>query len=299
MKKTERTIIEVKGGLGNQMFQIALAKAFQKREIPVEVDYSYYTSGQQERHREIGIFQNVDLPEAEECVSDQMRGYGYHDAIPTKILRKLSGRKGHVYQEDVRKGYQPEVFEQKNAYISGYWQCEKYFAEYRKDILDMFRFPKEKANADCKKIGEQMQEDQNAVAIHVRRGDYLSPKYENIYRDVCTLAYYRNAIKAMKRENNDCRFYVFSDDISWCRDTFEDDSFFYVDCNHGNESAFDMWLMSLCRSNIVANSSFSWWGAWLNQNPDKIVMAPQRWFHHMDTADQLCEEWITIPINES
>ena len=159
MRKAEGNIIEIKGGLGNQMFQIALAKAFQKKGIPVEVDYSYYSSGLQERFREITLFQNIEIPEAEECVSAQLRGYGYHDSISTKILRRLSGKKGNVYQEDVRKGYQPEVFERQNTYISGYWQCERYFAKYREDILQMFQFPEKKANVDCRRIGDQIREE--------------------------------------------------------------------------------------------------------------------------------------------
>lgn len=296
VREPERNIIEIKGGLGNQMFQIALAKSFQMKKIPVEVDYSYYTSGQQERSQEIKLFKNVDIPEAAECLSAWMRGYGYHDSVPTKVMRKLSRRKGHIYQEDVKKGYQPEVFELKNTYISGYWQCERYFAEYRSDILEMFRFPEERANNNCKVIGEQIREDRSAVALHVRRGDYLSKKYENVYRDVCTLTYYSNAIEAMYREKGNCHFYVFSDDISWCKRNFGEKNFFYVSCNYGMDSAFDIWLMSLCRNNIVANSSFSWWGAWLNQNPDKLVMIPERWFHHIDTADQICSDWIKIPI---
>lgn len=296
MSETKKNIIEIKGGLGNQMFQIALAKAFQKKNIPVEVDYSYYASGQQERQKEIGLFQNIDIPEAGERLSAQMRGYGYHDSIPTKILRRLPGGRGYVYQEDVKKGYQPEVFEQREAYISGYWQCERYFAGYRNDILNMFRFPEEKANKECKRIGEQIREDRSAVALHVRRGDYLSEKYESVYRDVCTLTYYRKAIEAMYRENSNCHFYIFSDDISWCKRTFGEENFFYVSCNYGTDSAFDIWLMSLCKSNIVANSSFSWWGAWLNRNPNKLVMAPERWFHHIETADQICGDWIKVPI---
>ena len=99
------------------------------------------------------------------------------------------------------------------------------------------------------------------------------------------------------RENlSDCHFYVFSDDIPWCREHIGRDSMFYVDCNHGTNSPYDMYLMSICRHNIIANSSFSWWGAWLNQHEEKLVAAPERWFHHMDVCDQICDSWKRIDI---
>lgn len=289
-------IVEVKGGLGNQMFQAALCLSFQKKGIPAVVDFSYYDSGKQERELMLDFFPGFQLGTADEEAAAKLRGYGYHDSFMRKIHRKIKAEKGNVFQEDVRKGYQPEVFLQRDSYISGYWQCEKYFNEYREDILTMFTFPEVESNPACCKVRDMILNDHGAVSLHVRRGDYLDAKYENIYRDVCTAQYYQNAISYIRMMVPRCNFYVFSDDIAWCRDNFGKESMIYVDCNKEISNAYDMYLMSICRHNIIANSSFSWWGAWLNQNDEKEVIAPERWFHHMDVCDQICNSWKRISI---
>ena len=287
-------IIEIKGGLGNQMFQAALCVAFLKKGIDAAADFSFYQSGRQERELALNFFPNFCLDTADEKKAARLRGYGYNESIFDKIGRKLLPSTARVFQEDVRKGYQPEVFDKRDTYISGYWQCEKYFSEYRKDILEIFCFPEISGGSVCCQIRDRILEDDGAVSLHVRRGDYLNPKYENVYRDVCTEQYYKNAISYMRMKNPQCHFYVFSDDIPWCREHLGKDNMIYVDCNRGENSPYDMYLMSICRHNIIANSSFSWWGAWLNQTEGKEILAPERWFHHMDVCDQICDSWIRI-----
>ena len=289
-------IIEIKGGLGNQMFQAALCLAFQKKKIPAAVDFSFYQSGRQERELALNFFPNFYLDAADKKKAAKLRGYGYNESIFDKIVRKLQPSTARVFQEDVKIGYQPEVFDQNDTYISGYWQCEKYFSEHRKDILEMFHFPEISDDSACCKIRDRILEDECAVSLHVRRGDYLSARYENVYRDVCTEQYYRNAISYMRMKNPRCHFYVFSDDIPWCRERLGKENMIYVDCNRGENSPYDMYLMSICRHNIIANSSFSWWGAWLNQHEEKMVAAPERWFHHMDVCDQICNSWKRVSI---
>lgn len=289
-------IIEMKGGLGNQMFQAALCEAFLKRGIPAAADFSFYDSGQQERELALDFFPDFHLEMADEKTAARLRGYGYHESFLEKIGRKVRPSTARVYSEDVRKGYQPEVFQQRDTYISGYWQCERYFKECRQDIVQLFCFPEIPEGSVCGELRDRILKDQKSVSLHVRRGDYLSSKYENVYRNVCTETYYRNAMMYMRENLSDCHFYVFSDDIPWCREHFGRDSMFYVDCNHGTNSPYDMYLMSICRHNIIANSSFSWWGAWLNQYEEKLVAAPERWFHHMDVCDQICDSWKRINI---
>ncbi len=288
-------IIEIKGGLGNQMFQAALCVAFQNKGIDTAVDFSLYYSGRQERELELSFYPNARLRRADEKEAARLRGYGYNENLLEKIARKIKKSEACVYQEDVKKGYQAKVFDCRDEYISGYWQCEKYFAEYREDVLNLFEFP-DATEGDCQEIRNQIINDAVPVSLHVRRGDYLSSKFENVYRDVCTEAYYRHAIDYMQDRYQNCHFYVFSDDLAWCRKHLRGENMTFVSCNKGKNSPYDMYLMSICRHNIIANSSFSWWGAWLNKNCGKEVLVPERWFHHMDVCDQICDDWTRIGI---
>lgn len=288
-------IIEIKGGLGNQMFQAALWVAFRKKGIPSVVDISFYHSGQQERELALDFFPEMLLDVANARDAARLRGYGYHDSLLEKLRRRVRTSAAQVYQEDVKKGYQQEVFNQRDTYISGYWQCEKYFAEYRDDLLKTFCFPMPQDDS-CQRVRDHILNSEISVSVHVRRGDYLCSKYSEVYRDVCTELYYQRAMDCIREEYSGCQFYVFSDDLSWCKTQLNSSDVTFVDCNSGMNSPYDMYLMSICKHNIIANSSFSWWGAWLNQNELKEVLVPERWFHHMDVADQICDTWRRIPI---
>jgi len=190
-------------------------------------------------------------------------------------------------------GYQPEILNFENTYLSGYWQCEKYFIDFRQEVLDLFQFPDQQINLASRNLQEQMRREQ-AVAVHVRRGDYLLPENSRKYGNICTLQYYKNAMQYMKKKVPNARFYFFSNDPGWVRENLANGDSVIVDCNHGKENYLDMYLMSQCSHNIIANSSFSWWGAWLNQNPDKIVISPQRWFSHLAASDAICEDWVRV-----
>ena len=135
----------------------------------------------------------------------------------------------------------------------------------------------------------------NAVSLHVRRGDYISDK-KNAFIGVCTLDYYKTAIEKIKTQVDNPVFFVYSDDINWVKNNLViDKTAVFVNHNRGQESYNDMHLMSLCKHNIIANSSFSWWGAWLNTSPDKIVIAPKQWFANMqDTSDLLPDNWLKM-----
>lgn len=119
---------------------------------------------------------------------------------------------------------------------------------------------------------------ENSVSVHIRRGDYLLRKHSKIH-GLCSLEYYLQAIQFIKSKSKDPVFYFFSDDIPWARENFCNPSYKFVDCNSGSNSCLDLYLMSQCKHNIIANSTFSWWGAWLNRNKEKIVVAPSVWFN--------------------
>ncbi|ULT28973.1 alpha-1,2-fucosyltransferase [Sphingobacterium sp. E70] len=136
-------------------------------------------------------------------------------------------------------------------------------------------------------------QQQNAISLHVRRGDYLQ---ESLFKDICTEEYYQKSIQYMLETNESPLFIIFSNDIDWCKTHFKDLNAIFVEHNSGNNSFRDLQLMSQCNHHIIANSSFSWWGAWLNDSPDKIVVSPRKWVNDptLDTSGLVLPTFITF-----
>ena len=155
----------------------------------------------------------------------------------------------------------------KNVKLHGYYQSEKYFVDNRKEILDLYCIDDKSMDTINNKYGKIL--EKNTCSLHVRRGDYLGL---SDHHPTCNLGYYNKAMKLLPKNT---QYLVFSDDIEWCKDVFNGDNFVFID---GNPDYIDLWLMSLCKNNIIANSSFSWWGAWLNRDKNKKVVAPKKWF---------------------
>jgi hypothetical protein len=172
--------------------------------------------------------------------------------------------------------------------LSGYLQTEKYFNKYRDLILDYFTPNILIDKYILKKYNEILKLP--LCSIHVRRTDYLDLQQ---WHPQCTIEYYEKAIKEMN--HNKIQFLVFSDDINWCKNIFKGQRFTFIE---NEDNIVDMFLMSLCDHNIIANSSFSWWGAWLNRHKNKKVIAPKTWFgpkyDHWDKSDLLPESWVKI-----
>jgi len=187
------------------------------------------------------------------------------------------------YQYDEPKFSHDDLPTQDNILFNGYFQSEKYLD--RELILKLYSIDDislEYINDKYKNIIS------NSVSIHVRRGDYLN-KYDK--HPVQDINYYNLAMKYFRDYK---KFIIFSDDIEWCKTNFIGDQFIFIE---GEHDYIDLWLMSLCDHNIIANSSFSWWGAWLNQNINKKVIAPKNWFgpkKKLDTIDLYCKDWILI-----
>jgi hypothetical protein len=181
------------------------------------------------------------------------------------------------------------------SYLHGNWQSEKYFQEIAAVIRSDFAFkvPVANRNVDlARQIGKV-----NAVSLHVRRGDYAADPKTNANHGLCSLDYYRKALRLLNERVDQPEIFIFSDDIAWVKANLDIDlPCLFVDHNMGMESYNDMRLMSLCQHHIIANSSFSWWGAWLNPNPDKVVIAPQRWFANANknVDDLFPEGWVLL-----
>lgn len=283
-------VIEASGGLGNQMFQYALYKKLESMNKDVAFDTSFFRSKQNLRELEIGVF-GVQYRTITDKEAAFIRGYGYQDSIIDKIKYKLKPSNMEEYRDTI-ESFQPEVLKKDNVYLRGYWQSEKYFKDIRSTILEEFAFPMH-IRENMNDLTEKMQAE-NSVSIHVRRSDYLSEQNAKVYGNICTEKYYENAVKYIESQIENPHFYVFTDDLEWAENYFKGDNYTIVDKNRGKDSYVDIYLMSCCKHNIIANSSFSWWGAWLNQNPDKRVLAPKKWFHNHEKEEIVCEDWIRI-----
>lgn len=289
-------IVRICGGLGNQMFQYALAVALKeaKKTEEVYIDYSVMRGYPHHEGYLLDKIFNTDIPQAPISkiitVGWPLPYYRIWQ-IGSKILpvRKsmVLDRSGDAFRSD--------VFDNRDMLLDGYWQSPLYFDKYSSAIRKSFEF----RNSDCNprnidfinKIKGKV-----SVSLHVRRGDYLS--YSSI-TGVCSVDYYNKAIKLIKKMINPDLFVVFSDDQCWCRENLSDvlsACSIFVDWNRGIESYRDMQLMSYCSHNIIANSSFSWWGAWLNRNPTKIVIAPSQWMNYDGWKDILPDSWMKIGI---
>lgn len=283
-------IVRLQGRLGNQMFQYALAKSLQAAGKQVFIDSSMLKYDG--NYNELGLFPNVQK-EMQEASVEMIRKLGdCNKSLLHKMKRKILGYKStHVLE----KGYafHNEIYQMDDVYLEGYWQTEKYFQMIMHDIHVLYRFP-DIEDAQNLEIVKRMQSC-NSVSMHIRRGDYLSAKNAPMHGNICTPAYYKNAIAYVKKYVDKPVFFVFTDDTKWAREQYQqDEDFIVVDINHGEQSFRDMQLMSLCKHNITANSSFSWWGAWLNQHKEKIVVAPPRWFNLAETPDIWCEGWKVV-----
>lgn len=294
------------GGLGNQFFQYAFAKAYSmKNNCEVLFDLSAYNlnDGQQKYY----IFMEQNIPyvldrfntkvktaSLEQC--NAIKNFTKKSSVP-KVFRKLFKipMNQHPFIIKERNGsgtYDSYLMRyRKNAYMIGYFQTEKYFKKLRQALLDDLSVVEELNDAN-KSMLEQINSS-NSVSLHVRRGDYL--KLGGLHR-VCSLEYFTQSISYISEHIDSPHFYIFSHDMTWAKENLViKHPHTFVDINPIEKWFPDLELMKSCKHNIVANSSFSWWSAWLNQNPQKIVIAPRPWFNDDGKMkDIVPREWISI-----
>lgn len=284
-------ITKLKGGLGNQMFQYAVGRSLaEKNNINFAMDLSGYKNQNPKdtpRDYSLGIFNVLEkFASAEDIKKYKLNKW-------EKKIRKILGiNKGYVIEKN--QEFDEQVLKIKdNAYLDGYWQCEKYFLDIKDIIYKDFSL-KNPLPEKVKDIEKQISET-NSISIHIRRGDYITNKNAQQHHGSCGLEYYKQAVEIIEEETEFPHFFVFSDDIEWCKENVKADKISYV--SDGNMKDYEeMYLMAKCKHNIIANSSFSWWGAWLNQNPDKIVIAPKKWLNNpkINTDDIVPKTWLKI-----
>ena len=291
--------VRLMGGLGNQMFQYSLGRRLAMTHgVPLKFDLTFFAT-QQERlvdtPREFALRGwRIDGSEATAAELSQFRAerHGRVARLLSILAPKASGR---VVQE---RGFQFDkavLGVRLPALLVGYWQSEKYFDAIKKTLQQDFTL----SIAPCEHVGSLMHTiaDPNAVSLHVRRGDYVRNEITNTYHGVCSLEYYQAACNFIAQHVDDPHFIVFSDEPQWAIDHLRLPWPTTV-VQHGPacQPHQDMWLMSRCSHHVIANSSFSWWGAWLGQNAHKLVVAPKSWFRgvNQSTADLIPERWIRL-----
>ncbi|HJZ99745.1 MAG TPA: alpha-1,2-fucosyltransferase [Candidatus Solibacter sp.] len=290
-------IVEIRGGLGNQMFQYAFGRAQAERlGVNLVLDTTAYSDYR--LHHGFQLASVFNAP-AREATPQELRAFlgwrllafrmgGRARNIALRIPGKYLVREPH-FEYHAKAASAPA-----GSYFAGYWQSERYFAQVDSVIRREFTFrqPPSPANAQmCDRIRSV-----NAVSIHVRRGDFVADTRTNAYHGTCSADYYADAVRAIQQRVEGATFYVFSDDVPWVQANLHvAGPCVFVEHNTGPSAFEDMRLMSACRHHIIANSSFSWWGAWLGSNRDKLVIAPRRWFvAEINTDDLLPKTWMKL-----
>lgn len=294
MKKKSYVLLQ--GGLGNQMFQYAFYLAIKRINPNIECDCSIVKYYNDHNGFELENIFNIKVQQSKLtfCISKILNRYTF---LQKKRIESYTGFK--LIKDSIPSIYMPKLLkEQKHfrTYYLGYWQTESYFNHIAYDIRKKFKFDESKLSDESRLVAKEIQTN-TSVSIHIRRGDYLLDKNINLYGSICTIEYYNKAISLIQNKHPECHFYIFSDDYEWVKKNLQiNRNVTYINFNKGKDSWQDMYLMSLCKHNIIANSSFSWWGAWLNSNPNKIVICPSKFINSNSKSDIIPENWLTIEV---
>lgn len=283
-------VVKLIGGLGNQMFQYAAGRSLSLlKKTKLALDRSYLdleSTDYTKREFSLNEF-NIDASIGDEKLQSDFKMNA--NKIVLKFKASFPKHFSHVVYNESKFLKKTNFFSlPENTYLNGYWQDSFYFSNIRKQLLEDFELKYE--SVEYLKMKEEIQSC-HAVSVHIRRGDYISLASANDFHGALSLDYYKNAASKMQVKNKDLSFFVFSDDADWCSKHID----FLPNCKIVSKSGDltpheELKLMSHCRHNIIANSSFSWWAAWLNENPNKMVVAPKHWFTNVLTRNLALKE---------
>ena len=296
-----KLFVKLEGGLGNQFYQYASCKALAKKYgFQFEVLARMDSPNDSRRHNHLGLF-NIQSPYTGKLNALLVRMLFIRKFKIGKWLRKrLKSNQLLTLVHDPETGYHPEIFQNLsgNLLLLGYWQSYRYFENIRQDLLEEFKLkqaPQDKENLSLNEIIR----DYESIAIHIRRGDYVSEEYFLKNFGICSLSYYQKAIALLAEKIQTPHFFIFTDDPTWVKENLKIcHPHTFITNNLGKSDYEDFRLMSSCKHFIVANSSFSWWAAWIGNYLDKIVIAPTPWFvkDSLSQEDRIPNEWIKLPI---
>lgn len=289
----KNVITRLNGGLGNQLFQFSAGLSLALRlNCKLKLDLTEFSSDPL-RHYELDKFCiSAEMASPEEVsrviVNPTRFQRGY-----SRLLIKLGYGLDRIALKENKFSYN-EIFNniRHPVYLCGYWQSQNYFMDSEQELRKELNMAGDLGNASKKFLEEILQ--CASVSLHIRRGDYVTNPSAAAVHGICSLGYYNTAVNHIGNLVKNPVFFVFSDDLQWAKDNLRCHyPMQFVDANGPDRSVEDMWLMKSCKHHIIANSSFSWWGAWLNERPDKIVIAPRVWFldRKIDTRDLIPEKW--------
>ena len=307
-------IVRLMGGLGNQMFQYAAGRRLAHvRQVPLKLDLSFYDHQQETNPNDTPRHYSLEqycIQEAFASPADlKPFALGWKRSLPARLWRRLRRMlpfpSAAVYWQRW-SGFDPAVLSLGgDVYLSGYWQSWKYFADIAGTIRQDFRL-REPLHPTNQRLADEIRAS-NAVGLHVRRGDYVANPVTAAYHGSCNLDYYQRALSIVAGNVPQPHLFIFSDDPPWARDNLAHDLLSPDSQGNGSRISIvdnrdidrdyeDLHLMSLCRHFVIANSSFSWWAAWLGTCPEKVVIAPQRWFADPsdEPVDLVPPEWVRI-----
>jgi hypothetical protein len=291
-------LVRLMGGLGNQMFQYALGRKLSLlHNTDLFMDTSFLDKSSKthvKREYELYIF---DLPAslAGEKELDKFEGIR-KSTIKSRLQHVLPSLMPYHIITESSHAFDPKILRSpENTLLVGFWQTEKYFIDIEDSIRNDFKFS-QAFDVENKAIAEKIISS-HSVSLHVRRGDYVSNSDIQKHHGICSIEYYNMALSQITSKHKNVELFVFSDEPEWVKQNMRFDlPATYITRNRDKTASIDMHLMSLCKHNIIANSSFSWWAAWLNGYKDKIVIAPKNWVADktLNTNDVIPDNWIKI-----
>lgn len=283
------------------MFQYSLSIALNYKGKKTEIDFSSFLFNDYHHGFDLGRAFKLKLRFPYNALNYFLVNCDpvYKNKIISRLLRYffLNDNNGifKIYKEKEEFKYDANVFELESSNLIGVWQVESYFSDISDIIRKEFRFRTLKGKTNL--ILQDKISSCNSVSIHVRRGDYLNERWRNIHNVLEGSNYYFNALKIVEREVQDPYYFIFSDDPEWVKSHLRLPRSTFVTHNIGKKSYQDMYLMSLCKHNIIANSTFSWWAAWLNNNENKIVIMPNQWLKNSKTPGIYTSDWVKVAID--
>lgn len=289
-------IVKLKGGLGNQLFQYAAGRRLAINiNTNLKFDISYF--GNNERAYKLS---NFNVSEDFASISELNKfNSPRKNSFLNKIYNFITSDKLHKEPSIIKERFyhfDPEILEASgDVYLDGYWQSQKYFLSIE-NVIRSELTPSQELSTESLTLSKTIKQ-RESISIHIRRGDYVTNIKSNQYHGTCSIDYYIKSINVLANAITNPCFFVFSDDIEWSRENLQlDYPFTFIAHNGENRDYEDLYLMSQCKHHIIANSSFSWWGAWLCSNPQKKVIAPQNWFNRSSniTSDLIPPDWQRI-----
>ena len=290
-------VIQLTGGIGNQLFQYSTAKAlskFNNQDLYLDINSFRWDNLRNYALGNFKINAKIASPEIIENIKNGTI------SLADKLLFYFKNKEIPYFPIIIEQKFSFDLnfskFRNTNVYLQGYWQSELYFKKFRDELIQEIR------NFDyfiglSKDFLQQIISTQGAVSLHVRRGDYVANKETNEYHGTCSNDYYKNAIQIIESYVKTPHFFIFSDDKEYVKHLFSDSSSFTI-VEGINQDFEELLLMSACEHHIIANSSFSWWGAWLNPNSEKKVIVPKVWFLNVEMQNQVGDliptNWIKI-----